>query len=321
MTKISDTSTLTDNLVSAFQVEAEDTGGSTPQSPSVRGRAVRLGDTIDLALRGTAGIDRYPPTVAALLGEAMMIGALVARALKFKGRLVVQCHGTNDGAVSLLVADCTTDGAVRGYARWDKDKLREILLDSRNPGASELIGKGTFSMTIDQGPDMDNYQGLAAIDGDRLSDCAEHYFSQSEQIETKIRLACGRISAPGQDEHWRAGGMMIQKIAGDKSRGDTDEAWNSARSFFGTLTDAELLDPELPQERLLYRLFNETGVRLLDQQSITADCACSEERLRRTLESFDDAALSDIAEDGKITANCEFCGTDYIFDVAGLRGA
>lgn len=312
---------MSDNLVSAFQVEAEETGGSAPRSPSVRGRAVRLGDTIDLALRGTAGKDRYPPAVAALLGEAMMIGALVASALKFKGRLVVQCHGTNEGAVSLLVADCTTDGAVRGYARWDKDKLREILLDNRNPGAVDLIGKGTFSMTIDQGPDMDNYQGLAAIEGERLSDCAEHYFSQSEQIETKIRLACGRVTVPGVGEHWRAGGMMIQKIAGDTSRGDTDEAWNAARSFFGTLTDAELLDPELPQERLLYRLFNETGVRLLDQQSITADCACSETRLRKTLESFDDAALADIAEDGKITANCEFCGTDYVFDVTTLRGS
>lgn len=293
----------TDDFITIFQLDGQ----------PVRGRAISLGQALDTAIA-----KRYPETVARMLGEAMLIGALVAQSLKFKGRLVVQCHGTNKGAISLLIADCTSDGAIRGYARWDEDALKEILLDNRAPGASTLLGGGTFSMTIDQGPDMDQYQGLAAIEGDKLSDCAEHYFAQSEQIPTEIRLACGQtIESDGH--HWRGGGMMIQKVAGDTARGDTDEAWTTARSLFSTLTDAELIDPDLPQNDLLYRLFHEDGVRVIGTHDVRAQCACSRDRLYKTLKSFDAAAIADMAEDGVITANCEFCGTDYIFEPKELN--
>lgn len=297
------------DMISVFQLE-----NAVDSEKAVRGRAIRLSNALDAAL----GHDRYPPRIAALLGEAMMIASLVARALKFKGRLVVQCHGTNEGAVSLLMADCTTEGSVRGYARWDKDSLRDIELDHKNPGAKTLLGGGTFSMTIDQGPDMDNYQGLAAIDGDSLAECAEHYFKQSEQIPTEIRLACGQVQIPGKAPMWHGGGMLIQRIAPDASRGQTDNDWDTARALFATLSDEELIDPDLSQDDLLYRLFNETGVRVLERKAVNANCQCSKERLEATLKSFDAAAIADIAKDGIITANCEFCGTDYIFKAADL---
>lgn len=304
---IPDLDSLTDDLVTIFQIDGQ----------PIRGRAVRMGAALHQALTGVNGADRYPEPIARLLGEAMMIGALVARSLKFKGRLVVQCHGTNKGAVSLLMADCTTDGSVRGYARWDKNALREILLDSRNPGAEDLLGGGTFSMTIDQGPDMDQYQGLAAIEGARLSDCAEHYFKQSEQVPTEIRLACGQVVTPTGSE-WRGGGMMIQRVAGDAARGDTNQDWDTARSLFGTLTDAELIDPGLGQNRLLFRLFHEGGVRIEGTHEIDANCRCSRERLFNTLRSFEAPQLFEMADDGVITANCEFCATDYIFPLSDL---
>lgn len=293
-----------DNHVTIFQLE---------DSP-VRGRAVHLGAEINAAI----GKDRYPDGVARLLGEAMMIGALVARALKFDGRLIVQCHGTNEGAVSLLMADCTTDGHIRGYARWDADQLKMINLDNRNPGADVLLGGGTFSMTIDQGPDMDQYQGLATIEGASLAECAEHYFRQSEQVPTRMRLACGQVQVPGGEPEWRGGGIMIQRIAADDTRGDTQTDWDTAKILFGTITDEELIDPDLSQNALLYRLFHEGGVRIVATESITAKCACSRERLLATLKSFDPDAVKDMAETGKITANCEFCATEYVFELSEI---
>lgn len=294
-----------DDCITVFKLE----------STSVRGRAVRMGASLERALNAETGGQRYPESVARLLGEAMMIGAIVARALKFKGRLVVQCHGTNKGAISLLVADCTTDGHVRGYARWNEEQLKMLELDNRMPGAETLLGGGTFSMTIDQGPDMDQYQGLAAIEGERLSDCAEHYFKQSEQVPTSIRLACGQVQLPGAPLSWRGGGMMIQRVADDAARENTEETWITAKTLFHTLTDAELMDPDVSQADLLYRLFNETGVRVIETASVEAICACSEERLRQTLSSFDDAARQDMAEDGIIRADCEFCAAHYAFKI------
>lgn len=292
-----------DDLVTVFQLDGQ----------PVRGRAVHLGDALNQAIG-----PRYPEPVARMLGEAMMLCAIVARSLKFRGRLLIQCHGTNDGAISLLLADCTTDGAIRGYARWDEENLKQISLVSRNPGAQTLLGGGTFSMTIDQGADMDKYQGLAAIEGEKLSDCAEHYFAQSEQIPTQIRLACGQIQVPGKDPVWRGGGIMIQKIADDELRGGTENAWVTAQSLFATVSDEELLDPDLTQNRLLYRLFHEYGVRVVDTASIEAKCNCSRERLENTLKSFEPKALEDMVENGEIKANCEFCNTDYVFTLAEL---
>lgn len=303
MTALNTEMPATDDLVTVFQLDGQ----------PVRGRAVSMGAALTQALGA-----RYPDMVARLLGEAMLISAIVAQSLKFDGRLVIQCHGTNEGAVSLLMSDCSTDGHVRGYARWDEDKLKELKLDNRNPGAQALLGGGTFSMTIDQGPDMDQYQGLAAIEGDRLSDCAEHYFKQSEQIPTEIRLVCGQLQEPGKDTVWRGGGIMIQKIAEDELRGDTDQAWDTARALFQTVSDAELLDPSITQTELLYRLFHEGGVRVVEISPVIAKCKCSRERLENTLKSFEKPALDQMADDGMIDANCEFCDTTYRFPLADL---
>ena len=297
-----------DDVVTVFSIDGQ----------PVRGRAVHVGAAVDTALRGPDGEERYPPMVAEMLGQAMMVGAVVARALKFDGRLVVQCHGTNEGAISLLMADCTTNGDIRGYARWDDDMLRQVTLDNRNPGAEALLGGGTFSMTIDQGPDMDQYQGLAPIVGRTLGECAESYFNQSEQIPTRLRMALGRVQVPGDAPRWRGGAVMIQKIADDELRGDTSDAWATAETLLATVTDEELIDPDLSQNRLLFRLFHEEGVKILAQGPVTANCRCSRERLETTLRSFDPGAVAEMAEDGVVSATCEFCGTAYDFPVGEL---
>ena len=303
-----------DDLVTVFSLQGQ----------PVRGRAIHLGPALDAALSLPDGTPRYPDLVARMLGEAMMVGAIVAKALKFDGRIIVQCHGTNEGAISLLVADCSTDGSVRGYARWDDAMLREVTLDNRQPGADALLGKGTFSMTIDQGPDMDQYQGLAPIEGATLGECSESYFNQSEQIPTRVRMAVGSVQEPGEPAHMRGGAIMIQKIADDELRGDTADAWTTAEALLGTVTDEELVDPDLSQNRLLFRLFHEAGVEVMAQGPVRAHCRCSRDRLEQTLRSFDRTALEEMAAgdgDGDpeaITANCEFCGTEYVFPLAEL---
>jgi molecular chaperone Hsp33 len=107
--------------------------------------------------------------------------------------------------------------------------------------------------------------------------------------------------------------MMIQKIADDEARADTTPPWETAQQLFATLTDAELIDPELTTDTLLYRLFHEDGVRVVETHNVNADCRCSRERLLDTLKSFERTALEDMAEEDVISAKCEFCATDYKF--------
>jgi len=299
MTDFTENTQMTDNQIAAVQIG----------EGAVRGRILRLGTSLDEVLGG----DRYPDSVASLLGEAVMISALVAGALKFKGRFLVQAHGTNEGAVSLLAAECTTDGNMRAYARFDPDSLARILAENTRPNAKTLMGGGTFAMTIEPDGSRENYQGISAIEGESLADCAEHFFKQSEQVPTRIRLAVGRLHLPGQDQQWRGGGLMVQRVAADTERGDTDEAWELSKAVMGTLKDEELLDPDLDSERLLYNLFHELGVRVDTPKHVYAQCSCSRERLLASLKSFEVKDQDDMFIDGKITAKCEFCATDYVF--------
>jgi len=291
--------TMVDDQISAVQIGQGE----------VRGRILRLGTSLD----GVLGGDRYPEAVAMLLGEAVMIAALVASSLKFDGRFLVQAHGTNDGAVSLLAAECTTDGNMRAYARFDEASLTRILADNSRPDAKTLTGGGSFAMTIDPGSGKDRYQGISAIEGATLAECAEHFFKQSEQIPTRIKLAVGRLQLPGSAEEWRGGGIMVQRVAADAARGDAEDAWDMSKALMGTLKDEELLDPDLGSERLLYRLFHEQGVRLDTPMDVRAKCSCSRERLLASIKTFEVAQQEEMFKDGKITANCEFCATEYMF--------
>ncbi|WP_292225658.1 Hsp33 family molecular chaperone [Brevundimonas sp.] len=286
---------VSDDLAAAFQIEGW----------PVRGRLVRLGAAIDKILAAHA----YPEPVAALLGEACALAALIGSSLKFEGRLMVQAQG--DGPVRYVVADYGTDGTLRGYCRYDADEVAEASKGFARPGAQTLLGKGVFVMTLDRGPDFERTQGITPIEGESLSLCAEHYFEQSEQVPTKVRLAVGSV-VTNAGTQWRAGGAMIQIIAGDEARGSTEEVWDRTRALFGTLADDELIDPTISAETLLFRLFHEDGVRLEGAKALTAVCRCSKDRIAAVLASFDPVERADMVEDdGQIRVTCEYCATVY----------
>src|SRR5690606_14423860 len=149
-------------------------------------RLVRMGAAIHEIISG----HDYPEPVANLLGEACALAALVGSSLKFDGRLIVQAQG--DGPVRYVVADYDTSGPLRGYCRFDADRVAELAAGLVRPGARSVLGEGGFIMTGDQGLDMDRYQGVTAIEGETLALCAEQYFAQSEQTPARVRLAVGR---------------------------------------------------------------------------------------------------------------------------------
>jgi molecular chaperone Hsp33 len=292
-----------DDLAAPFQIDHE----------PVRGRLVRLGASVDEILTRHA----YPLPVANLLGETCALAALVGSSLKFEGRLIVQAQG--DGPVSYVVADYDTEGLLRGYCRYDPERLAELDNGSRALGAKVLMGEGVFIMTIDQGADMERYQGVTPIEGETLALCAERYFAQSEQTPTRVRLAVGQVDV-GEGPKWRAGGIMLQNIAEDDARGATAEAWTEAQFLFETVGEDELVDPQLTPETLLYRLFHERGVRLFPARPLKAFCRCSEDRILTVLKSFGAGERADMVEpDGRIHVTCEYCARVYKVEPAAVE--
>lgn len=294
-----------DDLVAAFQIEGE----------PVRGRLARLGPAVHEILTG----HDYPDAVANLLGEACALAALVGSSLKFEGRLIVQAQGS--GPVRYVVADYDTSGGLRGYCRFDADAVAQACEGFVRPGACTLLGDGVFIMTVDQGVDMDRYQGVTAIEGETLALCAEQYFAQSEQTPTRVRLAVGQAD-DGEGLRWRAGGVLIQNIAEDDARGPTEEAWTRTQALFETLGEDELIDSRLSSDQLLFRLFHEDGVRVFASQPLRAFCRCSQDRIEGVLRSFPAEERAGMIEpDGRIHVTCEYCSKVYAVAPASLETA
>ncbi|MBN9310956.1 Hsp33 family molecular chaperone [Devosia sp.] len=293
-----------------------------------RGRVVRLGAALDAILNR----HNYPEPVARLLGEAVVLAALIGSSLKFEGRFILQTQ--TDGPVNLIVVDLDAPDGLRGYARFDADAVMQAIQRGETAPA-QLLGKGHLAMTVDQGVHMERYQGIVALDGGTLEDVAHAYFQQSEQIPTLVRLAVAQHSVKGgASPRWRAGGALVQFLPphgqsvmpdlpgdGDFDNPETadpdyveDDKWTTTRAYLSTVADDELADPDLSAERLLFRLFNEPGVRVFDPIALEERCTCSAERIEAMLrDNFTAEERQEMVIGGEIEVVCEFCSADYHF--------
>lgn len=255
----------------------------------IRGEIVRLDSTY------RAVLDRrdYPPVVRDLLGEFMAAAALLAATIKFDGRLILQVQG--NGPIGLLVVECTGGGAMRAIAQWHGDVPAGSL--------REQVGDGRFAMTIDPDNSRERYQGIVAIEGASVAEALEHYFSQSEQLDTRLWLAAG----PDQ-----AAGMLLQKLP--QVGHEDPDMWARAVHLGSTLTRGELL--ALPVRDILRRLYHEEDIRLFSRKPMSFRCSCSRERVEGVLRMLGPEEVDSILrEQGRIDVDCEFCGSRYVFDL------
>lgn len=315
------TRSLEDDLVQPFEVK----------TLGVRGRLVRLGPMVDDILHR----HDYPQAVSHLLAEAVALTAMLGSSLKFDGKFILQTK--SQGPVDMLVADYVTPGEMRGYARFDSEAVMALGGEAALPG--RLMGHGHLAMTVDQGADMERYQGIVPLQGQTLTEVAHEYFERSEQIPTKVKLAAGPMMGRGHDapDAWRAGGMLIQHLPSDGppspmgfSSGDAppgheenlreDNRWVEARLLGDTVEAHELLDPMITPETLLYRLFHEQGVTVYPPQAVRRHCTCSRERISEILKGFSPEERDGMREGNRITVTCEFCSTRYEFDAAEVEG-
>lgn len=306
-----------DDIVTVFQLEGR----------PVRGRVARLGATADAIVSA----HDYPVSVARLVGEAALIATLIGDSLKFQGKLIVQASGPGSegrqvegaGAVAFVVADFVPGEGVRGYAKFDAERVKTLEQVHGGPvGAQMLLGGGHFAMTVDPGPGMERYQGVTPIEGESLADAAEHYFAQSEQVPSRLRLAVGRQMLPGGHTVWRAGGALIQRIAGDETRGDAQADFDHAQALFDTVEADELIDPNITSGRLLYRLYHEEGVRIEQSRPVVRRCTCSQARLARLLARFPSDDREHMSDgEGQVAMTCEYCNREWAFSAEEIDAA
>ena len=307
-----------DDTVLPFQLDACD----------MRGRVARL----DGVLNGILSQQDYPGQVEALVAEMALLTALIGQTIKLRWKLQLQVQ--SKGPVRMIATDYygpEEEGAparIRAYASYDADRLTD--------GAPfEQVGEGYFAIMIDQGRGMTPYQGITPLAGASLASCAEAYFAQSEQLPTRFSLSFGRSTEAERAEHWRGGGVMLQHMpkaspfvaqgqgsgevlrASDLVQGDHEENWNRVNILLDTVETMELIGPSVAPNDLLIRLFHQEEPRVYDAQPVRFGCTCSEDRVRQSLSIYSARDIEKMTtDDGRVTADCQFCGAHYDLDPA-----
>lgn len=301
------------NVVRPFQLE----------SSNLRGRIVRFNDVLNEIITP----HDYPDVVNQVLAETITLCALLSSMLKYEGIFTLQTQG--DGPISMLVADMTSEGDIRGCATFDEKRVQKVteqfsafsdeVSESADNHLAQLLGKGYIAFTVDQKDAEDRYQGIVELKGKSLTECVQHYFTQSEQIKTGIKMAANK-----RDGKWFSGGIMLQHMpeeGGKKGEVQTnlvdnldDDDWLRAMVLMGTLTEAELLHDNLNSHDILIRLFHEEGVRVFDPLVLQHKCRCSLERVEKMVMMMSDEDRADMEVDGNINLKCEFCSKDYNLD-------
>ena len=308
-----------DDTVLPFQLDVSD----------IRGRVVRLDGALDEILSQHV----YPPQIEALVAETALLTALIGQSITLRWKLSLQVRGK--GPARLIATDYygpSDEGEparIRAYASYDADRL--------DPEASAYsqVGEGYFAVMLDQGAGMTPYQGFTPIAGNSLSDCAQTYFAQSEQLPTRFALTFGKSQMPGQAAQWRGGGVMLQhmpqvgqSVASPEGSGEggllthTDilagepaENWTRVNALLDTVEELELIGPTVAPTELLVRLFHEEGPRVFDPTPVHFGCSCSAEKVHQTMSIYSQKDIAHMTTpEGIVTADCQFCGAHYEFD-------
>src|SRR3954469_1600363 len=263
-----------------------------------RGRLVRIGPALEEILSA----HDYPAPIAHLLAEALLLTALLGATLKDAGGQLTMQAQTEAGIVDLLVCDFR-GGELRGYVRYDPDRLAE---QPSQPSLFSLFGKGYLAITFDQALSKERYQGIVPLEGGSLAEAVEHFFVQSEQIPSLVRVAV-------DDAGKVAGGILLQHLPeGEEGRErlhtrlDHPE-WEHVRVIGQTIRAGEPADPRLPLETLLWHLFHEEDeVRLLSTVALARGCRCSLEYVRGVIGRFSaEEQTGMVDEQGYISVDCE----------------
>lgn len=279
------------------------------ESSGIRGRLLRLEGVCDRILARHA----YPEPVARLLAEMLALCGALASLIKYDGVFTLQASG--DGPLRMMVVDVTSAGEMRGYAGFDQARIDALMAKGgAQPTVPQLFGKGYLAFTVDQGSYSERYQGIVALDGATLAECLQHYFMQSEQLQSGIVLAAGR-----RGPHWVSAALVLQRLPEEAVHAIEDEDdWRRAMVLQASCTEDELLDDRLSFHDLLYRLFHEEGVRVFDARPLTDGCRCSREKLEKVLRTMPRAEIEDLKVDDAVEVTCEFCTTRYRFDDGDL---
>lgn len=308
-----------------FQLEKSD----------IKGRMALVSNSVNKIIENKG----YPLIVSKLIAEACTITSLVGQSMELRWKLSIQIRGS--GPIKLIATDYFNFGSmtdnfrIRGHASFDQGYIFEDTSEFSN-----ILSDGYFAIIIDEGVGKEPYQAITPLEGKSLSECAENFFHQSEQLPTRFSIKIVESDDKVSNLPMKVGGFMLQYLAkgsealryqeqqgetnfssGDLINGNASENWKRTNLFLDTLGADELFD-NYSNESLLYRLFNDEEPRVFQTRNIEFGCTCSPDKVRQTMSIYSQGEIKKMTnEAGKVTAECQFCKAFYSFkpEELGMR--
>ncbi|CAC9586166.1 hypothetical protein [uncultured Gammaproteobacteria bacterium] len=255
----------------------------------IRGQHLSLSDTWQDMIQNR----RYAPQVRQLFGELCALGVFLANGMKHKGKITLQIQG--DGIVNLLLVEVTNDLKILGMVRAEGAFEERDSLD-------KILGKGQIVVTLYNAQTDRSFQSLVPRNSKGLIATFEDYFSQSEQLESKLWITSTQDNLSA---------MLLQKMP--ESDQNNSDGWTRVVALAVTTTNEELNN--LDVESLLHRLFHEETLELFKPDWVSYECVQNRERFERIIFDLGEQDARDLLkEQGEISIHNEICNEHLFFN-------
>ena len=276
----------------------------TLNGSKIRGKIVRLSGITTKILKK----HNYPKSISLLLSEVMANCCCLASTLKFNGKFTLQM--SSQGSIRTLMSDFSSDGALRAYASFDKEKLKKFKIKDFND-LQKIMSKGYIAFTTSLNNSNERYQGITPIEEGGLVNSILNYLKNSEQIDTEIKSF-----KSFRNGYFLSGAIIIQKMPDNKS---FQENFEESKVFLQSLKNDEFFD-ENNLQNILFNLFHKFSIRVHKNKIITDLCSCNVKKVQDTINKLNKKDLNKfILPNGNIEVICEFCKNKNIFNGKNLE--
>ncbi len=242
------------------------------------------------------------PTSAAALGR--LLTASVIMGAMYKGDQELTIRVESDGPIDGMMATTNTFGEVRGYVGNPHVFLQ---YNSGKLNVGQSVGNGFIHVTKDLKV-RDMFTSSAEIQTGEIGEDFAYYFTASEQIPSAVGLG---VLVEEDNSIKASGGFILQVMPGCKP-----ETIDLIETILKEIPPVSELVNEGKTPEEMVELITRGNFQLLEELDLSYKCNCSKHKFETGLISLGTEQLKQIKEeDHQIEVICQFCATQYLFDV------
>ena len=248
------------------------------------------------------------PIATAALGRSLTAAAMMGAMCKNDPDvLTMQISG--DGPLGGITVTADAACRVKGLV-----KQKDVFLPANKAGHLNVggaVGHGVLRLIRDVGL-KEPYVGQTELVSGEIAEDLTYYFAVSDQIPTSVGLGV-LLNKENYVEH--AGGFIIQLLPFAKEQ---TIRWLE-EVLAGVHSVTEYFADGYSPEDLVHVLL---GADASIEKTTVPEyyCNCSRSRVEKALISIGKAEMESMIRDGEpVTMHCDFCNTDYTFEIDELK--